>query len=345
MAANMKVVVKLPNGQLIDSDTNQNYVGSLDGNILYIWDVTTKTNIDNLTKTCGQPKYIIGDSMSYFKGINAIDYWIESQVRQFEKDNISLPNEVSTAACANFTLNKKSHNRHMILKLSEIFNVDVNYTWSGIDRYFDMSLFIDEHISINDNKIDNVWGGLLSPITRFEKKWINHATDIDLGFAIGYAGNTNVWEAGLKDLISVTAVTLIGESICDDTDAITYSEKTAFSVYGLTMPIWVGGKYQAKYWKEKGFDTFDDIIDHSYESMPTLLERCFYAIYLNRKILTDLDYAAQVRTDVMDRLIANREKLTYQHLHDFNVAQVAAWPEEIKDIAYPLFDKYEQFKF
>lgn len=346
MAANVQIIMS-HNLRLEDTNTREEFTGSLEGKILYVRDVLTNVQLQEIIKRHGCPAIIFGDSHSYYEWQNfyTVDYWIESQVRKFETDQIAMPTGEITTSCANFTINKKSHNRHMLLKLAEIFNLDVDYTWSGIDSMFDMSLFINEHSSINDTNVDKVWGELLSPISRFKKKWVVCDSDYDAGFAVLYKGNSASWNAGLHDIISTSAVTLIGESVYNNTSAITYSEKTAFSVYGLTMPIWVGGKYQAKYWKEKGFDTFDDIIDHSYESMPTLLERCFYAIYLNRKILTDLEYAAEVRNSVMDRLIANREKLTYKNLHKFNKEQVSKWPDEIKDIAYSLFDKYVEFKF
>lgn len=344
----MKILVVFPDGRIIDDQNPaEPFSGSLDGNILYKWDVITKNEVDDLIQERGQPKYIITDSMTHFefKDFYTVEFWTESQIRQFEKDKIDIPTVSCTTSCANFTINKKSNNRHMILKLSEIFNIDVSYTWSGIDDTFDMSFFINEHNIVDDPQINSVWPKLLEPITRFKKQWIATPANKDAGYGITYTSNTSNWNHGLKDLVSSTAVSLIGESIYDNTDAITFDEKTVFSVYGLTMPIWVGGKHQATNWKKRGFDTFDDVIDHSYESMPTLLERCFYAVYLNKQILTDLKYATKVRNSVMDRLIANRDKLTYQQFHNFNKNQVNSWPEEIKDIAYPLFNKYAQFKF
>jgi hypothetical protein len=63
------------------------------------------------------------------------------------------------------------------------------------------------------------------------------------------------------------------------------------ALYAGTIPIWVGGWRIADYMASLGFDTFDDVVDHSYqtESDPEL--RCDLAVARNLKLLSNFDLA------------------------------------------------------
>jgi len=110
-----------------------------------------------------------------------------------------------------------------------------------------------------------------------------------------------------------------------------FSEKALHAIMGLNFPLWVGGYGNAAALERIGFDVFNDIIDHSYQFYPRLIDRCYWAVELNRRILQDLDYARYCRQRADSRL-----RLNLQRLHDgtaakFNESVMAAWPPHISD--------------
>ena len=109
-----------------------------------------------------------------------------------------------------------------------------------------------------------------------------------------------------------------------------FTEKTLYSVLGLTFPIWVGGYNQAKEWNRLGFDTFDDIIDHSYQDYDTLIERCYFAISNNIELLSNREKVAQVRNSLKDRLMQNCEMLLQNHLAHVVDREIAKFPKDLQ---------------
>lgn len=223
--------------------------------------------------------------------------------------NHSSPAVVKTEYCFNFSVNLKRINRFIMIKLIEWFGLtNMDYTWSGVDSNFDMSTIIEEINSIQTPPWSKEFQSfLLAPITT-QKKWINVPDDTAIELTNIQTVNKKVWLAGLDQLYSHSAVSLIAESI-DYQAGVGYTEKTAYAVFGQTFPIWVGGKYQAEQFAKLGYDTFDDVIDHSYQYKDTLIERCYHAIADNLEILRNLEHAAVLRNNRSDRLAENRQKL------------------------------------
>jgi hypothetical protein len=105
-----------------------------------------------------------------------------------------------------------------------------------------------------------------------------------------------------------SAVALITETIEPEwSNNMTFTEKTLWAMLSLNFPIWLGGRLQAELWQNVGFDTFDDVVDqtYQYESDPKL--RIQLALDNNIKLLTDLQYATALRNQMLDRLKRNRE--------------------------------------
>ena len=91
-----------------------------------------------------------------------------------------------------------------------------------------------------------------------------------------------------------------------------------------------GNLFQAQAWKQCGFDTFDDIIDHSYQYRPTLIERCWYAIKLNLELLKNKDLLAQLRNKHLSRLYNNRDLLISGQLRKHNNTVISTWPDYVQ---------------
>ena len=70
-----------------------------------------------------------------------------------------------------------------------------------------------------------------------------------------------------------------------------HTEKTLMSIYSATLPIWVGGWRLASTLRDMGFDVFDDVVDHSYETFEDPWDRAYYAIEKNIDLLRNFKRA------------------------------------------------------
>lgn len=311
-----------------------------DNDILYFYDTFDQEMIDNIFRQKGKPRYIVGDSFSFINvnteiPVHTVNLWLEQEL---DICKFIMSDQIITEHAANFLINKKQINRYLAIKLCELHDIDINYSWSGIGNSFDMSIIINELNNLNSTIMtDSERGFLLSPIS-LPAKWIQHPDNqFNTSFVHNYGGNDWTWNNGLNHVVSTTAVSLITESVWTQ-QAIHFSEKTAYSVLGLTFPIWIGGSQQASEWRRIGFDTFDDIIDHSYESMGTLIERCWHAFKLNIELLKDKQRLADLRQQCLPRLLKNRKLLSSDCLKKHNDAVIATWPNDLKSSIAPVLD-------
>ena len=239
----------------------------------------------------------------------------------------------NTKTAFNFMVNKKQVNRYLCIKLVELFELtSFDYTWSGVDQNFDMSTILEELDTLGTSSpmTRDERTFLLSPITTQPKILsVIQGTTSTNSYIKNSVGPWGVWIGGLKSIFERSAVSLITESISYD-PAMVFTEKTVYATIGLTFPIWVGGYRQAQNWKKLGFDTFDDVIDHSYQHHNTVIERCYYAIKNNLKILQDVEYASQLRSTHMERLKANDALLRSDHLERFCRDIFKTWPQELQ---------------
>jgi hypothetical protein len=292
----------------------------LKNNIIFLRDVFDNNDVIRLIKEYGAPAFIVNDhlvlnlemhnvSIFYFLGC------LEKLIKNFK--SVPLVTDPITTHCFNFCINKKQVNRYLLIRLVEYFKLtSFSYTYSGNGRLIDDSILIDEmkHADLPVHFKETICSEILLP-TNFIKPPTAYENN---GSHIGnFGGIVWAWNNGLKDMYSTSAVSLIAESIKYD-KSITFTEKTVYAMLGLTFPLWIGGYAQADTWKRVGFDTFDDIIDHSYQYKNTLIERCYYAIKNNLKILTDLTYASNLRSANLDRLLKNQTLILSDHLTTYN---------------------------
>jgi hypothetical protein len=190
-----------------------------------------------------------------------------------------------------------------------------------------MQCVIDEWNSIDNNNFSIKFRNeILSPI-RLDVRHNRNFSINNVGHNTEYIHYE--WQNNLELLFNTTAVSLIAEPWFKSQLASIFSEKTLYAIMGLTFPIYIGGYRHADYLKKIGLDTFDDIIDHSYQHRTTLVEQCFYAFKDNLHILTNLSLAQQLRQTHLDRLLKNRDLLydgiLTQHVYD----AVGTWPEPL----------------
>ena len=85
------------------------------------------------------------------------------------------------------------------------------------------------------------------------------------------------------------------------------TEKTLNSVYGCNFPILLSGVNAVSHLRELGFDVFDDIIDHSYDTIKNPIDRMVSAIENNNRLLTDGEYVKEKWIQSKDRFEKNVE--------------------------------------
>ena len=311
--------------------------------VLHISDVFDMDYLETIFSTKGRPGYVVSDSFNNFSDCYCLPLWIELETKKI----LAAPSnsvKVDTDHCFNFQINKKQINRFLCMKLVEYFKLtDFDYTWSGVDVAFDMSQIIVEMNTLGNACpiVAARQGELLSPIS-VPKKFVlppgSAPINGNSSSITNYGSNLWVWKHVLSNLITRTAVSLITESLTFQRCSV-FTEKTLYSVLGLTFPIWIGGYKQADEWHQLGFDVFDDIVNHDYQHYNTLIERCYYAVELNLRLLTDRKWVAQLRKKNMPRLLKNRQLLENNHLEKYNNIKIVTWPADLQQ-AMPDILKY-----
>lgn len=272
----------------------------------------SKEVIDHCTQTHGKPNAI----MNTFYTRIELDTDIPVYLVPLDFYNLVTPlvnvaivdsYQIKTTKSFNFMANRKRINRHLLIKLLEHFDLidQAEYTWSGADPNFDLSKILKELDSISAPWAEHVRSTLLDPI-KIQPRWVKTDADLTNTLVNIKTSNMQAWTQGLNSIFNTTAVSLISESI-DYQNGIGFTEKSAYPLLGLNLPIWIGGKYQAEEFEKLGFDVFNDYIDHSYQHCDSLVERCYRAIADNYKILSDVSIAADIRQKLMPRLLANRQ--------------------------------------
>ena len=320
-----------PNPSFAHTLKNVKLLSSSD--VLHVFDAVEPEFLYKLLQEKGLPGYIVLDHFTSIQLENLICYclpfWLERESLMFASE-IQSPNTLETHHCFNFQINKKQINRFLCMKFIEYFELsDYNYTWSGVDINFNMADIIDEIQRLgNKNPVSQI-EKLLGPITiprRFVDFAESQSTDSQV---INYGGNVWAWKNALESVVTHTAVSLITESVRFQKGAI-FTEKTLYAVLGMTFPIWIGGYRQATEWKKMGFDTFEDVVDHSYENYDTLTERCYYAFERNLKILQDKDYVADLRKTHAERLQHNQKLIFKNAISKYIDSQIARCPPDLQ---------------
>ena len=104
-----------------------------------------------------------------------------------------------------------------------------------------------------------------------------------------------------KTVFEPSCISLITEPTYIEREAH-LSEKTIMAIYGGTIPIWVGGWRGADALRMLGFDVFDDIVDHSYETMEDPWARVTQAVIFNLDLLRNFTMTESILTRLQNNL-------------------------------------------
>ena len=102
------------------------------------------------------------------------------------------------------------------------------------------------------------------------------------------------------------------------------------AMYGITLPIWVGGWQIPESLRKLGFDVFDDIIDHSYENLNDPWDRAFYAVGKNLDLLKDFDRVNKFISNNISRFQRNIELIEQNVFLQYITNQISLYDDKIK---------------
>lgn len=138
------------------------------------------------------------------------------------------------------------------------------------------------------------------------------------GEAIIKLDNFNNFNNNLINLYKDSFVEIVSESwFCEPFPFVT--EKFQNSVYGRNFPIILSSSRYVEYLRKIGFDVFDDIIDHSYDTIQHPIERLQAAIIKNKHLFIKKENTIDLWINNEHRFNKNIEfarKNMYTYFHE-----------------------------
>jgi hypothetical protein len=123
-------------------------------------------------------------------------------------------------------------------------------------------------------------------------------------YTTGPNDNVTNFENVLSEYYKNTFVEIISETSYTE-KAYLLTEKTLNSIYGCNFPILLCGQGSVKFLRDMGLDVFDDIVDHSYDSIENPVDRLYRAITDNIELLINSNKTKQLWKDNQNRFLAN----------------------------------------
>jgi hypothetical protein len=304
--------------------------------VFHVYDNFHEDELERTVALHGQPKYIVNDHYSFIELQNLTCYTVPLYIARESESHCNFqPLPPENRHIFNFVVNKKLINRFLCMKFVEWFKLtDYDYTWSGVGRHADLDEVLKE---LPKTELpNNMQWFIMSPVV-MEKKFKTEGEEfLRDGSHIDSGDHHWTWYNVLQPIFTYSAVSLITESLDHQRGAV-FTEKTAYALLGLTFPIWVGCYQQADEFRRMGFDVFDDIINHSYQHRPTLIERCYYAFADNLELLSNRERTFALRQELMPRLLKNRELLLNGQVNRYIENEIGAWPADLQQVMPEIF--------
>jgi len=216
-----------------------------------------------------------------------LPWYAANQVDQFEQEHIQ-PDWTHKTATFNFMINKPRLHRKFLLQLIDHFAL-TDYTHSL--PWQRTQIVTEDLLGLTQNALYRhiIQKHGQVPCTTTDYRF-GPEQMMDQGIRNGAFRNSQTYNGLLRARVFEPAcISLITDVMFFERET-RISEKTIMAIYGGTVPIWVGGWRIASGMRNLGFDTFDDIVDHSYEDLPDPLDRCYHAVKLNLHLLQEPDW-------------------------------------------------------
>lgn len=282
-----------------------------------IIDLFNESNIDYKSKKFIFNHYLQFDDFGPKIGI--LDNIFLKQAVEFKtyiKDwNIST----NTDICKNLTFMSNKSRPHRIIcatVLANLFNIDkLNYTYENIGQYsiVNSELLLDTNYDIDVDKI-------------LPNRWVVHDADYEHLLDFGgkkYKNNHEVFADCLYESIYHTSATSLLTEPNFYEHGCMFTEKTLMAIYSGHFMIWVGSWKAAETAKRIGIDTFDDIIDHSYQYIEHPGARVVEAILKNLDFLKNVHLQQDLRNMNILRLKRNLDLVRNLELLSENICSLS----------------------
>lgn len=117
--------------------------------------------------------------------------------------------------------------------------------------------------------------------------------------------NGKNFEKNLSLLYQDSLTEIINETVWQPDIGGIISEKYLNSVYGKNFPVIIGVANSIQSIRDLGFDVFDDIIDHSYDTISSPTVRLIQALERNKKLLCDFNYTKKCWESCQQKMVQN----------------------------------------
>jgi hypothetical protein len=163
----------------------------------------------------------------------------------------------------NFSINKSRIHRYLLLEEIKRLNL-TQYTYS---------------LPWLVNNVNDI------PVTDYK---FGPETQLPTAIKNGKFKNAETYDKLLKKTVfEPSCISIITEPCYFEHEAMV-TEKTFMAMMGGTIPLWFGGWKNAQSLKQYGFDVFDDIVYHGYETLEDPRERCVQALERNLHLFDDI---------------------------------------------------------
>ena len=113
---------------------------------------------------------------------------------------------------------------------------------------------------------------------------------------------------------------------------------------GGNIPLWFGGWKIAHSLKKYGFDVFDDIVDHSYETLEDPYDRCTQSLERNLHLF-ELEKIQKILADNQHRLQSNVDLLMSNPFLQECFAQVRKSQEPLRSSLLRIMPQFRNNMF
>ena len=148
-------------------------------------------------------------------------------------------------------------------------SLDQRFNW----KFTNEQQVIRHTMNVGMNKLQHIHLAITDTVDIYGGGWNNNAANFN---------------NKLSKYYKETFIEIINETSYVEQCFVT-SEKTTNSIIGCCFPIWLSSPGTVKFYREIGMDVFDDIIDHSYDTIDNPIDRMNAAITRNKALLTNPD--------------------------------------------------------
>jgi hypothetical protein len=206
---------------------------------------------------------------------------------------------------------------HRIVTLSYLLSQGYNkfgyitYLSNKLDLKNEPSTFLDRICwEFDEPRHDDLRSKMINGYDLLMSLNVDDQDEFEIYNHYGLSANDNAtnFNLRLRSKYQNSFVEIVSESsFCAPGFNIT--EKTANSFFACNFPILLGGSGLVQHLRDIGLDLFDDLIDHSYDTITNPFDRIVAALDNNQRLLTDTVYVKQIWTQCRSRFESNYEKI------------------------------------